>query len=339
MEKGTAPQEEREELEVSSQKEASSSPLSPREIYKTAFSLITALLIIFLVAFSIFYSLFWIYMKYWHKEETIVPSVERLPLEQASKVLYAANLVPEVEGYVESDIPEMRVAKQVPYPGMKTVVGRKVKLFLSLGSQGIKMPDLFGMKIDDLKEVLDNLHLRYTVYAISTNIVPPGIVLDQIPDPGTPITPNTRLSLFVSSPPKDIPLSDTLGEPIYTLARTLIERDIEVYEINYKPIKEGELFSPLEVTEIYTRGEMLKATVALRYNMPVEIKELSFSVNIPPTKSRVKVAVMKSDYLGERVIFKAYLKGPTILKLDCFTFGKATIKVMINDKKFSEFSY
>ncbi len=308
-------------------------------LFRRAVALLAVLLFLISSSIAIVLLARYVYIRYWYKPEVVVPSVIGMRLEDAKKLLSEAHLVPEYIGYVESEVPPERVARQIPEAGIRVKEGRKVKLFLSLGRQGGRMADLFGLSIARVETSFRKLGIDYELYKVKTNMVPPGTIIAQVPDENAPITPETKVSLFIADNVDRVSGFRFVGETLESLLQYVTEKDIDLYEVSLEPITEDSAFSNLEVTDIVQKGGYLKVSAALDYKMPVKMRLLSFSVNLPPHDGRYTLKIQQEDYLGPRVIFKALIRDKGSLKIQTVVFGTAKFTLFIDDNTVAEFSF
>ena len=118
-----------------------------------------------------------------------------------------------------------RVLQQQPTGGSRVRQGRKLKLVMSLGGRVLTVPDLIG-EADRAVEI----RLRQDGFApgdharVGSRAASAGSILAQVPPPGSPGVPNTRVHRLVSSGPPDLAwvMPDLTGRP-----REQVERWLE----------------------------------------------------------------------------------------------------------------
>jgi beta-lactam-binding protein with PASTA domain len=108
----------------------------------------------------------------------------------------------QIDSYAShSAIPAGVVIRQSPAGGEDVARGTRVDLVVSSGSPFApkRVPDLIGLQVS----VVDDSLLKYemqlgTVSDRLAELVPPGQILSQFPEPGTGVPPGTTIDLVVS---------------------------------------------------------------------------------------------------------------------------------------------
>ncbi len=123
-----------------------------------------------------------------------VPDVRTLPLSLAGKILEGHGLRSEKIG--EGQI----VVRQVPEPGKRLSRGEKVRLLLetenatTASADGTVVPDLRGMS---LRRAIN----RLVVEDFDVKVRGSGVVIDQLPAPGTRVNPGSAIHLLCEPRP------------------------------------------------------------------------------------------------------------------------------------------
>jgi serine/threonine-protein kinase len=132
--------------------------------------------------------------------EIDVPDLAGLDLEQAAALAAPMELRLEVvDQRHDPAVSSGRVLEQMPRPGSKVRRGRKVRLVVSLGGEVLDVPDFLGQPARTVEIELrqegfvpgDEAHVRARASRS-------GTVISQVPPPGTPAVPGTRVHRLVS---------------------------------------------------------------------------------------------------------------------------------------------
>jgi serine/threonine-protein kinase len=133
---------------------------------------------------------------------TQVPALTGLARDDALAALRTANL--ELGQVVERPGQEARgmVLSSEPAAGQQVPQGTPVELVISAGPSELRMPDIVGRELFEVRATLEQLGLRIseTQYD-STSALPVGLVLSQAPAAGSVITVNDFITLRVSGRP------------------------------------------------------------------------------------------------------------------------------------------
>ncbi len=131
-----------------------------------------------------------------------VPSVVGMSQDDAITALRGANL--EVGQVVERPATEARgtVLSSQPEPGQQVPQGTPVELVVSTGPSELRMPDVVGRELFEVRATLEQLGLKITETQYdSTSALPTGLVVSQIPVAGSAVKVADFISIRVSGRP------------------------------------------------------------------------------------------------------------------------------------------
>jgi eukaryotic-like serine/threonine-protein kinase len=131
-----------------------------------------------------------------------VPSVVGMSQDDAVTALRGANL--EVGQVVERPATEARgtVLSSQPEPGQQVPQGTPVELVVSTGPSELRMPDVVGRELFEVRATLEQLGLKITETQYdSTSALPTGLVVSQIPVAGSAVKVADFISIRVSGRP------------------------------------------------------------------------------------------------------------------------------------------
>jgi beta-lactam-binding protein with PASTA domain len=131
--------------------------------------------------------------------ETVpVPLLTGYTYDRAKETLEGLGL--KVEKVLQdSDAPRDQVINTDPFSGKEVPVGETVKLIVSRGEATV--PSLVGMTIDQAKDTLDKLQLKYTINEDPNSTEQAGTVTSQEPISGERVPIGSTVTLTVSSKP------------------------------------------------------------------------------------------------------------------------------------------
>lgn len=137
-------------------------------------------------------------------QEITVPDLTGKTADQAKKELTANGLkytegTPEHSDKVEKD----HIVRQDVAPGTQVAKGTTITYYLSLGSEGIEVPNVVGMMRGDAVATLNNLGLLVDTnnYTYQASDKPEGTVLAQTPAAGSKLQENGMVALTLSKGP------------------------------------------------------------------------------------------------------------------------------------------
>ncbi|HYN35622.1 MAG TPA: Stk1 family PASTA domain-containing Ser/Thr kinase [Actinomycetota bacterium] len=128
-----------------------------------------------------------------------VPDVVGETQREAIATLEQAGLEPEVDKQ-PSEGPEGRVFEQNPAAGDEVEEGDTVTLLVSSGPQKVGVPDLTGLEKKDAEKELKDLNLKLGEETPQfSDEVPEGEIIDQDPQPGEKVEPESSVNIVVSA--------------------------------------------------------------------------------------------------------------------------------------------
>lgn len=118
-------------------------------------------------------------------DEVEVINVVGEEVEEAEALLKDLGLAVEIERMVHEEVPEDHVIRQDPAGGSVVKVGSRVKLFVSEGQEKFEMPEVVGMQRERAERILGDF--KNIELAERESDETPGVILTQVPEPGTPV--------------------------------------------------------------------------------------------------------------------------------------------------------
>ncbi|MEO0366979.1 MAG: PASTA domain-containing protein, partial [Pseudomonadota bacterium] len=165
-----------------------------------------------------------------------VPDVTNLPSADATQALADVGLiVGETTQVVDVNVAVGGVVSQDPEPGTLVPAGAAIDLVISLGPDGVPVPDIVGLQQTSAESVVTTAGL--TVGVISTRVdtvIPEGEVISQSRTPGEIVAPGTTLDFLVSLGPSAI-VPDVTGLSENDAAATLVAARLAVGNVSTQP--------------------------------------------------------------------------------------------------------
>ncbi|AFG37179.1 PASTA domain-containing protein [Spirochaeta africana] len=152
--------------------------------------------------------------------QTLVPNVTGEPLVEALIELQEKELRPMIQLRYSSDpATKGHILEQSPAAGNLVRAGRSIQLTVSQGAVVDTVTDFIGQELDEVRAYLRTISATYEPlmrvgsisYVFSDQ--EPGVVLEQSPEPGTPLESFTDLDIIVSRGPdiSRIPMPRYIG--------------------------------------------------------------------------------------------------------------------------------
>lgn len=147
-------------------------------------------------------------------ELTEVPNVHGLSRSEALGRIRDSRLVPlTFDSVRHPTLPAGAVVGQSPVPGQRVLPGDSVRLTLSLGAERRPIPDVYRVRGDRARAVLEATGFGVVVDSVESEY-PRGTVLGLDPEPGTEVTLPGEVAVTISlGPPQvEVPLLVGLEE-------------------------------------------------------------------------------------------------------------------------------
>lgn len=150
-----------------------------------------------------------------------VPSVVRLPEEEAERQLDDLGFEVVIERQENADIPPGQVIRQEPRAGSKEEDGTEIILTVSLGAEAIAVPDVIEYQLLDAQRVLREAGFETPSFIEVESSKPLGEVIDQDPRAGEQLQPGAPVVLSVSTGLLSAQVPNVVGLPISEAGRIL----------------------------------------------------------------------------------------------------------------------
>jgi serine/threonine-protein kinase len=143
-------------------------------------------------------------------DRVTVPIVVGKQLQPATAELQAAGFTVDIDRRADP-APRDTVFRQVPSSG-EADKGSTVTLFVSNGPSTARVPDVLGLTEVDARRRIRRAGFRPVLSREGSAKVPAGSVIRSDPSAGARIERGSRVTLFVSSGPKEVAVPDVVGQ-------------------------------------------------------------------------------------------------------------------------------
>jgi eukaryotic-like serine/threonine-protein kinase len=143
-------------------------------------------------------------------ERVSVPIVVGKQLQAATAELQAAGFTVDIDRRADP-APRDTVFRQVPSSG-ETDKGSTVTLFVSNGPSTARVPDVLGLTEVDARRRIRRAGFKPVLSREGSAKVPEGSVIRSDPGSGPRIERGSRVTLFVSTGPKEVTVPDLVGQ-------------------------------------------------------------------------------------------------------------------------------
>jgi serine/threonine-protein kinase len=161
-------------------------------------------------------------------EQVTVPTVVGLTEQQARARLVADEFGVRVQRAANDTVEAGRVVEQDPAAAEKADKGATVTITVSSGEAPVQMPEVVGDNVDQARAELDRAGFKnVTVTNRADDNAAAGEVLEQDPEAGAEVAPNSPVTLVVSSGPEPVLIPDVSGRDPATAANLLGQEGFE----------------------------------------------------------------------------------------------------------------
>jgi beta-lactam-binding protein with PASTA domain len=146
-------------------------------------------------------------------EQTMVPDIRDKELVEALQELQTKELYPRIQTrYSQSANDRGFVLEQDPPPGTIVKAGRRIRLVVSLGMMINVIEDYRGRNIEEVRMDLQALFASASMSLLTIkepfmyeySSANPGVILEQKPEPGEPVSGPVSLEFVVSRGPERV---------------------------------------------------------------------------------------------------------------------------------------
>jgi beta-lactam-binding protein with PASTA domain len=164
-----------------------------------------------------------------------VPSIVGVSVEQARDLLQARGLLLTLQAErPDATVPTGKIAGQVPLGGSRAATGTAVQAFVSSGPAFVTVPALAGSRPDDAVEQLRSRKLLAGPRRDEASAtVAAGLVVGTEPAAGKPVSPETPISLVVSTGPAQKGVPKVVGLYASKAKKLIAEAGFKVGAIHY----------------------------------------------------------------------------------------------------------
>jgi serine/threonine-protein kinase len=159
-------------------------------------------------------------------ERATVPIVVGKQLQAATAELQAAGFTVDIDRRPDAT-PQDTVFRQVPSSG-EADKGSTVTLFVSNGPSTARVPDVLGLTEVDARRRIRRAGFKPVLSREGSVKVPAGSVIRSDPGGGARIERGSRVTLFISTGPKEVTVPDVVGQDQNDAASKLREEGLGV---------------------------------------------------------------------------------------------------------------
>ncbi|MCL2717589.1 MAG: Stk1 family PASTA domain-containing Ser/Thr kinase [Lachnospiraceae bacterium] len=164
--------------------------------------------------------------------------------EDAKRSLIELGLTPEIELEESTDVPEGRIIKASARAGDRVRVGNNVILTVSIGSEGVLVPDLFNKTIEEAIATLNREGFTYSRSDDHDDIIAAGYVYKQSPEGNSKAAAGAMINLWVSLGPEEkrVEVPNLIGLTEQAATAAIIEAGLKLGNVSESTTDNENLF-------------------------------------------------------------------------------------------------
>jgi len=254
-----------------------------------ASAILAALIAAGLFTFGLFYlsSLF-------QSEEFELPDFVGMNIEEVRKDAEKLGLNLKEQPREDNKVPADEIINQNPAGGIKVKPGFTIDVVVSIGSSPISVPDLLYKMETEVSYILENSSLAVGHKDERYSEFPKGVVIEQSPRAGSPVSDGTVVNYVVSLGPEIVPFSmpNLIGVDIETAKNMLDQKNLQEGSIKEEysdEYKEGIVMNQNIVSGTPVSENTTINLVVSKGPLPVEEPEIPNNNNnndIPPEENQ-----------------------------------------------------
>lgn len=147
-------------------------------------------------------------------EEVEVPDITGKPVDEAIDLLSHRGLFMKKMTQFHPTVPEGKVISQDPRPKSRIKKNKKVKVYVSLGTQRTLTPSLIGKTLRAVAIEISEKGLNIGIISQAALGQEPGVIIAQEPPPDSEVNRGTPVNLLVStgSREEELLMPDLIGK-------------------------------------------------------------------------------------------------------------------------------
>ncbi|MBR1654655.1 MAG: Stk1 family PASTA domain-containing Ser/Thr kinase [Clostridia bacterium] len=159
-----------------------------------------------------------------------LPSVTSLTADEAKKKLDDLGVKYEIIEEYSDEVEEGKVIRQDMDAGTNYDVNktRAVKIYVSKGVKMVTVPKVKGLTLEEATEELKKVELEVKEEKEESQTVEEGIVIRQDAEEGKEVIAGSKITLYVSSGPKKVAVTDVINETEDKAKEILTKGSLEV---------------------------------------------------------------------------------------------------------------
>jgi serine/threonine-protein kinase len=181
-----------------------------------------------------------------HHGAMAVPDLAGTTVEDARNLAHDLGMELEVEdpGVFSTEVPAGTIATQRPHPGYQVKPGARVTVRVSLGSERVAIPKVYGESLQSALRGLESVGLTPGARCSVVGHAGPDQVIATAPPMTSEVSPAGRVDLLVNTAPRDTVwvMPSLLSHQVDDIRRFCSRHGLrlgQVHEVTYPGVRSG----------------------------------------------------------------------------------------------------
>lgn len=170
-----------------------------------------------------------------HGNERILLDVTGLKWEEAKHLIMLEKFTPvRAKSIARDDVEPFTVLKQMPRPGSRVKLGRRVYLDISVPLQNVEFPDLKGKTMRSAQILLDEINIKVDSVSYGFSDLPREVIFWQSIEPDELIRPGSSVHIKISLGLSNWTVPETSGMSLQEARKKISDAGLRIGTVNYQ---------------------------------------------------------------------------------------------------------
>ncbi len=212
-----------------------------------------------------------------HGQERILLDVQGLSWEEARHLLELENFTPvRGKSIPRDDIEAFRVVAQMPLPGSRVKLGRRVYLDVSIPLENVSFPDLTGKTLRSAEILMQDNNLEVDSVSYGFSDMPREVIFWQSIDPGTLVRPGSGVHVKISLGLSNWEVPTVVNMSFEDAYKAINDAGLRIGTVSYRDrndlLPNTVIYQSVPGTTVLTIPQPIDLVVS-RYNEELEVEE------------------------------------------------------------------
>ncbi|MEA2077557.1 MAG: PASTA domain-containing protein [Candidatus Marinimicrobia bacterium] len=210
-------------------------------------------------------------------QERILLDVQGLTLEEARHLLELEKFTPvRGKSIPRDDIEPFKVVAQMPRPGTRVKLGRRVYLDVSIPLENVTFPDLIGKTLRSAKILMEDKNLNVDSVSYGFSDMPREVIFWQSIEPDKSVRPGSGVHVKISLGLSNWEVPTVVNMSFEDAYKTINDAGLRIGTVSYRDrndlLPNTVIYQSVPGTTVLSIPQPIDLVVS-RYNEELEVKE------------------------------------------------------------------